>query len=77
MIALNLEMISLFCLLHLFDKSALRKLRVCFDLMTVRFVYCENVSFGSKVISKVFGCFGVDSVCLFKLSDKVMPYSAG
>ena len=77
MIALNVETISLFCLTYLFEKSALRKLSVCFALMTVRFMYCENVSFGSKVISKVFGCFDVDSVLLFKLSDTVVPYSAG
>ena len=62
MIVLNLEMISLFCLTHLFEKSALRKLSICFALMMVRFMYCKNVSFGSKVISKVFRCFDVDSV---------------
>ena len=58
-------MISLFCLLQLFEVSALRKLSVCLALMTVRFMYCQNVSFGSKVISKflsallliVFDCF--------------------
>ena len=48
MIALNVEMISSFCLPHLFDKGALRKLSVCFALMTVRFIYCENVSLGQK-----------------------------
>ena len=55
-------MISSFCLPHLFEKSALRKLSVCFALMIVRLMYCENVSFGLKVISKVFGYFAVDSV---------------
>ena len=45
--------------------------------MTVRFMYCENVSFGSKVIPRVFGCFVVDSVGFFKLNDRVVPYSAG
>ena len=55
-------MISLFCLFYLFVKSALRKLSICFALMTVKFMYCENVSFGSKVILKVFGCFDVDIV---------------
>ena len=60
MIALNLKTISLFCLSHLFEESALRKLSVCFALMMVRFIYCENVSFGSKVILKVFMCFDVD-----------------
>ena len=62
MIALNVEMISSFYLPHLFEESALRKLSVCFALMMVRFMYCESVSFGSKVISKVFWCFAVDSV---------------
>ena len=62
MVALNVERITSFCLPHLFEESALRKLSICFALMTVRFMYCENVSFGSKVISNVFGCFPVDSV---------------
>ena len=62
MIALNIEMLSSFCLPHLFEVSALRMLSVCFDLTTVRFMYCENVSFGSKVIPRVFGCFVVGSV---------------
>ena len=70
-------MISLFCLPHLFEVSALRKLSICFASMMVRFMYCENISLGSKVISKVFGCFAVDNVWLNKLSDKVVPYSAG
>ena len=51
MIALNVEMISLFCVPHFFEASASRKLSIWFALMTVRFMYCENVSFGSKVIS--------------------------
>ena len=62
MIALHVEMLSLFCLPHLFEVSALRMLSICFALMTVRFMYCENVSFGSKIISRVFGCFVVGSV---------------
>ena len=77
MIALNVEMISLFYLTHLFELSSLRILSVCFALMTMRFMYCENVNFGSKVIPRVFGCFVVGSVSLLKLSDRVMPYSAG
>ena len=40
MIALNAEMISSFCLPHLFEESPLGKLSVCFALMTVRFMYC-------------------------------------
>ena len=62
MIALNLETLSSFWLPRLFEVSALRMSSVCFDLMTRRFMYCENVSFGSKVIPRVFGCFVVGSV---------------
>ena len=62
MIALKVKMIGSFCLPHLFEVSALKKLSVGFALKMVRLMYCENVSFGSKVISKVFGCFAVDSV---------------
>ena len=62
MIALNVEILSSFCLPHLFDVSALRMLSVCFALMTVQFMYCKNLSYGSKVISKVFGYFVVRSV---------------
>ena len=62
MIALNVEIISLFCVPHLFEVSALRKLSVCFALIKVRFMYCENVSFGSKLISNVFEYFAIDSV---------------
>ena len=58
MIALNVEMLSSYCLPHLFDESALGILSVCFVSITVRFMYCENVSFGSKV----FGCFAVGSI---------------
>ena len=46
MIALNVKMISLFCLPYLFEVSALKMLSIYFALMTVRLMYCENVSFG-------------------------------
>ena len=52
-------------------------LSVCFALVMVMFTCCENVSFGSGVIPRIFGCFVVGSVCLFNLSDRVMPYSVG
>ena len=55
-------MFSSFCLPLLFEVSTLRMLSVCFTLMTVRYMYCENVSFGSKVILRVCGCFVVGSV---------------
>ena len=55
MIALDVEMLSLFCLSHLFDKSALRMLSFCFASMMVRFMYCEDVSFGLKVIQEFVG----------------------
>ena len=61
MIALNLEMISLFCLPHLVEVSGLIILSACFALMTVRFMCYKNVSFVSKVISRFFGCFIVGS----------------
>ena len=48
MLALNVEMISSFCLPYLFEVSALRKLSICFALMTMRFMYCENVNLGQK-----------------------------
>ena len=43
--------------------------------MKVRFGCCENVSFGSGVISKTFRCFVVSSILLFDISNKVVPYS--
>ena len=74
MIALNVEMISSSCLPHLVEASALRMLSVCYALMTVRFMCCENISFGSKVIPRVLGVL-VGSISLFNLSDRVEPYS--
>ena len=62
MICLNVEMISLFYLPYLFKVSALRKLSVCFALITVRFMHCENVTFGSKVITRDFRCFIVGGI---------------
>ena len=44
--------------------------------MTVKFIYCENVSLRSKVIARVFGYFVGGSVSLFNLSDRVVLYSA-
>ena len=49
----------------------------CFALVMLMFICCKNVSFGSRAISRIFGCFVVGSVSLFNLSDQVMPYSAG
>ena len=64
MIALDVETLSSFCVTHLFEVSALKMLTVCFALMTVRFIliYCENVSFGSKLFPRVFGCFVVGCI---------------
>ena len=73
-----IETISSFCLLHLVEVSAFRMLSICFTLvMVTSFICCENVSFGSRVISKMFGCFIVGNVWLFYLSDRVVLYSAG
>ena len=62
MIGLNVEMISSFYLAYLFEVNTLRMSSVCFALMTVRFMYCKNVTFGSKIIRRVFGCFVVGGV---------------
>ena len=51
-------------------------LRVCFASVTATFICCENVSFGLRVILRIFGCFIVGNVWLFNLSDRVVPYSA-
>ena len=42
--------------------SAFRMLSVCFALVMMMFICCENVSFGSRVIPKIFGCFVVGNV---------------
>ena len=44
MIALNVEMLSLFCLPHLFDESAWRMLSVCFASMMVQFRVPANTT---------------------------------
>ena len=49
----------------------------CFALVMVTFIYCEKVSFGSRVIPRFFGCFVVGNVWLFNLSHKVVLYSSG
>ena len=63
-IALNVETIN-FCLTHLVEVSALRMLSVCHALVMMTFI-CLGI----------IGCFVVDSVWLFNLSDRVVPYSA-
>ena len=52
-------------------------LSVCFAVVMVTFICCENVSFGSRVIPRIFECFVVGSIWLFNLSDRFVPYSAG
>ena len=47
-IALNVETIISFCLPHLVKLSAFRMLSVCFALVIVTFIQCENVNFGTK-----------------------------
>ena len=34
-------------------------LNICFALVMVMFICCENVSFGSRVIPRIFKCFVV------------------
>ena len=75
-ITLNVNMISSFCLPKLVEVSAFRMLSVCFTLVMVMFICCENVSFGSRVIPRILGRFVVGKFDLFNLSDRVMPYLA-
>ena len=74
-IALNVETINSVCLPHLVEVSAFRMLSICFILVTVTFS-CENVSFESRVISRILGCFVVGNIWLFNLSDRVVLFSA-
>ena len=74
--AFNMETINSFCLLHLVEVSGFRMLSICFALVIVTFICCENVSFELRVIPRIFGCF-VGNVCFFNLSDRVVLYSAG
>ena len=76
-LALDVETINSFCLLYLVEVSAFRMLSICFGLVMVAFICCENVSFGSRVIPRIFGYFVVGNVWLFKLSDRFVLYSAG
>ena len=64
-IALNVEAINSFCLTHLIEVSAFRMLSICFALVMVTFICCENVSFGSRVIPRIFGCFVVGMKGMF------------
>ena len=48
----------------------------CFALVVVTFICCEDVCFGSRVISRILGFFVVGNVWLFNLSDRVVLYSA-
>ena len=61
-IVLNVETIHSFCLPHLKEVSAFRMLSVCFALVTVTLICCENVSFGSREVPRIFGCFVVGNV---------------
>ena len=61
-IALNVETINFIWLFHLVEVSVFKILSICFALVMVMFICCENVSFGSRVISIIFGCFIVGRV---------------
>ena len=76
-IALNVETINCFCLPHSVEVSVFKMLSVCFVLVIVTFICCKNVSFGSRVIPRIFGCFVVGNVCLLNLTHRDMLYSAG
>ena len=47
---------------HLVEVSAFRMLRICFTLVMVTLICCENVGFGSRVVPRIFGCFVVGNV---------------
>ena len=72
---LHIKTISFFCLFYLIEVSASILLSVCFSLVIVMFMCCKNVNFGYRVILRIFGCFVMDSVSLFNISDKVVPDS--
>ena len=55
-IGLNAKLIS-FVLPHWLEVSALRMLSYRFSLIMVRFTSGKNVSFGSKVISRILSCY--------------------
>ena len=76
-IPLFVETINSLCLLHLVEVSAFKRLSICFALVMVTFICCENINFGSRVIPRIFWCFVVGNVWLFNLSDRVVLYSAG
>ena len=76
-IGFNVKTINSFCLPHLVEVRAFRMLSVCFALVMVTFICCENVSFGLRVIPKIFWCFVVGNIWLFNLSKRVVLYSAG
>ena len=76
-IALNVETINFFCLLHLAEVSTFIMLSVYFALVMMTFICCKNISFRSRVIPRIFGCFVVGNVCLFNSSNRIVLYSAG
>ena len=76
-VALNVETINSFCLPHLVEVSAFRMLSICFALVMVMFICCKNVSFGLRVIPRIFGCFVVGNIWLFNLSTRVVLFSVG
>ena len=59
---LNVEMINFFYFPHLVEVRVFRMLSVCFVLVMVMFICCENVSFRVRVIPRILGCFVVGSV---------------
>ena len=61
-IALNVETINYFCLPDLEEVSAFRMLSICFTLVMVTLICCENFSFGSRGVPRIFGYFVVGNV---------------
>ena len=72
-IAFNVETTNSFYLPHLVEVSVFRMLSVCFALMMVMFIFLENISFRSKMVPRIFGCFVIGSISLFNLSHRLVP----
>ena len=52
------------CFLPHLEEVSFRMLSVCFALVMVTFICCENVSFGSRLVPRIFGCFVVGNVLI-------------
>ena len=72
MTAFNVETTNFFYLPLLLEVSVFRMLRVCFALVMVMFIFFENISFGSKMVPRIFKCFVIGSISFFNLSHRLV-----